>query len=536
MKRFLLFPALAAAGLAAFAEVPAPVHFSDVCVNVIAPNGSLAASSTYQGGISIIDLKTNEIIYNCPPETANPFIGVGNCISNNGIVLVSLDDYSPQYWKDGEVWDLDYPFEVVGSSCANGITPDGTRICGYLGLNAVADDEDVLMNVPCIWESDGEGGYAEPKILPYPTKDYTGRIPQYVMCNEISDDGKTIIGTVRDSKGYICFPILFREDENGEWSYELVHSELYLKEGLVFPEYPGEGPAYPDPEAYLGEESFALFEASMVAWAEAGYPDGEEPLAVDFLTEEEREAWMADSIVYNEWNDKFLAWTDAYNELIAFAPSFQMNDFHLSADGKYMAANDVRSERDEMTWMPVYTIHPWIFNLETGAITKYEDSGNIQANKILYDGVIMGSTSISVSDQQSYILKDGTVTDLYTWMKSEVPEYAEWMEQNLLFSWSDVEMNEEGEYEEVQKQAVLTGIATATPDLSIIGTWISNNWDYTTEAEAFVFNIAGAKAGVDSVAAPIMEGDVIFDMQGRQVRSAAAPGIYIINGQKRVIR
>lgn len=541
MKKLFLLSAAALAGVAiASAEAPEPLHLSNACINKIAPNGTLGVSQGYSSGVQIFDLVSGNKLFEIPGDeivNIGVGVGVGNGISNTGMVLLSTDGFLAEYWKDGEIYTLDYPDEAIGNNSANGITPDGKRICGYVGVYAAADSQDdVLMNVPCIWNEEGENEYSKPIVLPHPTKDLTGRVPQYVMANFISEDGKTILGSMVDCVGNMSVPLIWKEDADGKWSYEIVHEELYKHEDIVFPEFAGDFDGdYPWTGNFMTEEELAAFEE-----AENAYYNGltdEYPNPADYMTAEEIAAFNAYVDEYNTWAEAFNNWYGVYELFCDACPKFDMNSFMMSANGKFMATSVATPIDDPFAWFTTFSYAPWVFDLTTGDITKYADSGSIMATYVANDGAVLGTDADFEHYQQSaFIIENGKCSSMNAWIGAKVPAYETWITENMTFEvyggyWDD----ELDEFVDTVDEVTMTGVPTATPDLSKIGLWIENSWDYMTEAEAFLFDIQGGTVGVGSVATEA-EGKVIYDLSGRQLKEITAPGIYVINGKKVIVK
>ena len=129
------------------------------------------------------------------------------------------------YVKGGEWHLLPVPYPEH-TNLAHGITPDGKVICGVVGNDDVSLDATNIMSLPAVWYLQDDGTYGEPVVLPHPEKDFTGRVPQYVSAISISDDGKTVVGQVRDYRGSMEEPIVYTCNDKGEWSYTLICPEL----------------------------------------------------------------------------------------------------------------------------------------------------------------------------------------------------------------------------------------------------------------------------------------------------------------------
>lgn len=537
-KLFLLSAAVLAGAATASAEVPEPMHFSNSCINRMAPNGTLGVSKTSEK-VQILDLVSGKVIYElvCDYDQIIPDIGVGNLVSNTGIVLLTSDGFNPEYWKDGKIYTLDYPWEAEGNSNANGITPDGKRICGYTGVLEVAEGEDILMNAPCYWDAEGDD-YSTAKILPYPERDFTGRVPQYVMCNYISEDGKTIIGVMQDGFGGMAFPIRWVQNNDGEWTYDIVGESLYKPEGIVFPPYPGEGPDYVDPGEYMTEEELEAYYIALNEWWDSGDENAPQPNPADFISNPEmKEAYLEAAGPYNQWMKEFSAWSKVYDEYLAACPNFQLNSFHMSLNGKYVATTEVRMvpNDDPFGWSRYKMEYiPCIFDMSNNdQFTLIESAKGYMSSYVSNDGIILATSS---DLKNASVIENGNCTGMKEWIESQVSVYGPWMEDNMLFPVYDyVEDPATGDWIETVEEVVLTGVPTSTPDLAKIGLWIQNDWDYSTEAEAYLFDIQGGITGVVGINAET-EGKVIYDLSGRQLREISAPGIYVVNGKKVMVK
>ncbi len=89
----------------------------------------------------------------------------------------------------------------------------------------------------------------------------------------------------------------------------------------------------------------------------------------------------------------------------------------------------------------------------------------------------------------------------------------------------------------VFKKEFMTGHATSTPDLSYVALSVQNIGfvdDYDSIGVSFIFDI-NTGAAVNELR-PADEAKTIYDLSGRQLKEVSAPGIYIINGEKKVVR
>ncbi len=521
-------------------ELPIPQRIEDAYISAISPNGVYAASQTY-AGVRIFNLSNGtEDSYLADPDdwSALPYgLGLGKCISDNGIVLGGTN-MSVQYWKDGEWYDLEVPDYATDTNLANAITTDGSRICGSIGVGGISWDGDALMQAPCIWNAT-EDGFGAPIMLPHPEKDFTGRIPQYVTAVDISADGKTVIGQVVTATGMLAYPILYRENENGEWSYEIPHENFLMPEGMVFPEYPGDGPEAPNVMDYMTEEEYQAYNEALNAYWGEEIPD--EPKATDFMSEEAVAEYEAALEAYNkaneEWSNKFYEWFEAWDKCMETCPDYQFNSVMISSDGNHYGCTiQKQGESDPGSWSPwgskEYNV--WVFEVNGEGITKYEQTTDLNLTYLANDGIALAATSVGTVNN-SYILSNGECQGMYEWMNKMCPQYATWMEENMTIEYEDYEEDPAtGDWVPVERKEMMTGRPISTPDLSIMALSVQNIWDYTTEADAFIFDLKAA-TGVDSIL-PSSSEETIYDLSGRKLKNASAPGIYIINGEKKVVR
>lgn len=538
MKRFLLLSGVSAISIAALAEVSGPRIVEDAIIHSISPNGKYAVSFG-TAGMRIFDLESGEE-YTRPSEYGYEMYdpGLTKCVSDNGIIVASdMMDETPVYWRNGEWRPLPIPEGSTYTNYPQAITADGRRICGTVGLAPTSYDEDALMQGPCIWNAEGDG-FGQPVLLPHPEKDFLGTIPQYITAIDMSEDGKTIIGQIREASGMFSYPIIYKEDSEGEWSYEIPHADLMNPNNIEVIPFPGEGPIMPHYEVFMTPAEIEAYNDALNEYYDSGYtlPYPEYP---QFMTPDEIEEYNKAIDEYNElaevYNEKFYAWVNCMESLVASSPGYEYNAVQISPDGKsYGCTISTESENSGIGWGPSYDRSVWIFDLESDKITKYEKDGNLNLYYIANGGVALANT-LSGSVSNSYVLQTGEVVDMKTWIGGKSPAYVSWMEENMVFPYYDYVYNEELDYyEEVMQEEVMTGRATSTPDLSVMALSVVNTWDYMNDGNAYIFNM-NVESNVGSIR-PATDEQTIYDLSGRKLKNATAPGIYIINGEKRVVR
>ena len=538
MKKLILLFGLTAINVAVYADLPEPMVIDNASIKSISPNGKYAVSQG-ESGISIYDLKPGDETtpFNVS-DYDNYYSGDGNCVSDNGIVVASSpNNPNAQYWKDGKWHNLQLPAIALNSNHAQGVSANGSRICGNIRISGMGSNDDVLMVVPCVWNADGNG-FGKPVLLPHPDLDYSDRVPQYITAIDISADGKVIVGQIRDAQGMLNYPIIYKENESGEWSYEIPYEDLINPNKLEIVPFPGEGPIMPLFETFMTPEEIDAYNEVYEQYVSSSHPIPC-PEYWEFMTPDEIAAYNKAAEEYNEkaiaYNQKHEAWAAFMIGVANSSPAYAFNQVRISPDGKTIGCTIEESgDIDPMTGYSTVENAVWLFDLTSDKISKYNKGGDLNIHYIANNGVGIGTTSPGTVSN-SYILKDGDVIDILDWINSRAPEYASWIKENMVFPYQEEVYNEKtGNYEYIYTEGVMTGRATATPDLSTIALSVQNIWDFMDNGIAYIFDL-NATVGVTTVQSETKETS-IYDLSGRKLNNAIAPGIYIINGEKKVVR
>lgn len=533
MKRTLLLLSLATLQAATISAdgLKEPVLYENYALNCVSPNGTWAVSEVF-GNVTLINLETGDSFNFEPGESGEPYytIGLGNTLSDNGILCCSTNSNGDAaVYEDGEWKKLDTGDAGDTNSGTNGITPDGARVCGNLGLQEMTLD-DVTMIVPAIWDRQSDGSYGSYTVLPHPEADFAGRAPQYITALNISDDGRTVVGQIVDCRGFLRYPIIYTQDSNGEWSYSLPTEDLLHPEGVMLPEYPGDAPEYPEVADFMTEEQKAAYDAAYQAWVDSGYSSDLYPQENDYLDEaqlaEYNAAMESYGTEFNAWNEKYEAYDDAYWQIASLAPTFQFNSSALSPDGRYYAMTlETSDDSNPDSWFPTMIYHVWVYDRETGEFIKYEDKSLI-VHSWAGGYVLASETDAATNCFTGYMLKDGETTSLYDYLCAKGESIKDWV---------DLNMSHETEYYDYEtenvmtKTTLVTGVPAASNDLSIIASWTYTAWgDYWTESYVFDFRETG---GISTVAAR-KNGLVSFDADGNIAigSGVVAVSVYDMNG------
>lgn len=538
MKKVLLLSAVAAMSAAAVNAIE-PQVLDDVMITKLSPDGNLAVS--YMNGVvTIFDFANDKTYeYGMDEETYVSYTtGLGNAISSTGIIVGGKGDENPAYWENGE-WKMLPVSEVSGVYGPNGITPDGGVICGIVPSTSTG----ATTILPAIWTRNDDGSYSDYKILPHPSKDFSGRDLQYITAVCISNDGKTIAGQIQDYSGMLPQPIVYRMNDKNEWEYELIHPEMINVGNVEFPEWSPE-PYRPEPEDFMTPENLAAYEEAYQTYIQNGYNPDLMPYPSEYMTPEEIAAFEEAAAIYNEWLEK----DNAIGDIVWSLPDegaamFVYNNVALSGNGKYYGTTAQFIIDGEYKYMPI------IFDLETGDFTKHSADKDISITFVADNGNALAGTVMdyfSISPMQAYALKSGedTFVPLIDFLAYS-PVTVDWMKKNM--SHDGVAT---GEYDEegsliLEDNYMITGMPTANADMSVIATWTTSDlWDIDNWEKPFAYSylltpglnptgialpVDGANLAIAIVDGAIMlNGDAasvaVYDLNGRLVMNVANPG------------
>ncbi len=538
-KHLLSTCMLSALSLSAMAVIITPTTYDNISFRYLSPNGEYAVSDL-NGKMTIMDshsLYSGEEKYVYGDETTSYSCGQGNSISNDGTVVgIVGDDLNAAYWKDGEWYMLDVP-DLNMMNMANAITPDGARICGSVGFNAFAAEGDNLMMAPAYWDRDADGGYGECVLLPYPSLDLTGRVPQYVTAIYISEDGHTIAGQVKDGMGMLNYPIVYKQAEDGNWSYTILLEEQFKPKGELMP-FPGEMPAMPVQEEYMSEEAFAEYLAAINA-----FYNGETtvfPEITDYMTPEELARYEADKAAYDEeyaiWWAAFEAFQQMYNEVYETAPNFVFNNVRMTPDGNtYVCTSQVRDTSDPEAWNPKTTNVPCTIKIADQTLTEYAYEGqSLLAVSVPNNDVILTATDANGVPATGYVLNiaDKSYVNLYDWLAEKSDFLARWVEETLV---KEVSKFDPWTGETIEGEFRYTGSAYASSDMEYIVFWNGASWDstYSLMAWGCFINIPGTKLSVGTVSED--NAVIRFDKSGNLVSSQCLSDVKVYDMSGRLI-
>ncbi|MDE5790519.1 MAG: hypothetical protein K2H96_04750 [Muribaculaceae bacterium] len=512
-------------------------------------------SSKISANGAVILSQTDEYVMECDAATGNVELldmfdlGAGNCISADGSVIVgsTLED-APVIWKNGEMMNLGYLSAIYPKCDFNCITGDGKRVAGF--VTNLSKEKSETMSVPMYMDFNSDGTLGEVNLLPYPKKDWAGQDPQYVYPVSISNDGKRIVGQVKDNSGYAVYPIIFSQGADGEWSYTLPTESLINPQKRAIPEYPGEFPLTPpNMDDYMTAEELQAYQEAEDAY----YQSGETlpfPYKENYMTEAEINAFNEAVEVYNaaarEYNAKSRAYYEDIFSIMFESVFFYQNGLAMDSEGKkiYMAAEkeyvlgslDDEDPEYEITY-PCYS-----YDVITGELSEVKDRADGAypiPKQVLPDGSVIGVTPMpsSLDDEirppLSYVIKPGANEFISLQDKlSQINAAAtEWLTANFT---KDVLVSLDWETgDEIVEKYLMTGNAVVSDDWTVVSGGVLAYMYYSSDPEeesANAYESYLIRSDLSGISAVVSDLKVVetryYDLNGIEVKNPGK-GIYV---------
>lgn len=565
MKKTLLTMAcLLLGGMMAWAQKAAPAvgcMYEGVPFNNASANGKWLVSNV-QSAVYIFDVDGNKVYEFMDENYVDAyFAGYGRSVTNDGMVvgmmqkLVDPETYTSEtnaaYFKNGEWVVLPQMSGVkAGMNAAHACTPDGRVICGALapdGVNLGSSGQALLF--PVVWTLGADNQYVCEK-LPCPEKDFTGRFPQYITAMDISDDGNTIVGQIRDYSGFYIVPILYTRNSEGQWSYQVVAGDV-VYDAEKFKNLPAwkESPDYPEQSDYITAEEQAAYDAAEKAYWElyqrcqdgdADWDDlGEYPEMENFMSEAERQAYQAAVSQYYAdlatWEPIKQAYDAALDEGTT-GKSCLFNSIHLSPDGRYILADfsEPDPNADPFSWVPSALYSNYVVDVSKDDKAVYVTKTNMVSTGIQNNGNYIVAGPASDMARSSYVATAGSekVTPIIDWCRAQrKTAAANFMDENLHFEVTNYIYDPETgmESEEVVGDSLITGTALFTADGEHIVSWFSNPTTY--QYVSYTIDLSDeAQSGIRGVEVAEGEAQVLrreyFNLQGQRI-AAPTKGVYL---------
>lgn len=522
MKKFLTLVMLTCGAMSYAQEVAEAVVIHDATARKISPDGKWVGCHGTSIVVYNVENNSSEIYPECS-------IGNGNAMSLDG-TTVGLQYGNGAFMKGGEII---VPEIFVNSDCGlNGITSDGTRVVGYAKNPLLkADDGDpydsgIPVYLPFYCDVNEDGSVEKFNFLPVPEKDFLGETPMYFKGIWISDDGKTMLGVMIDSFGRFEDPILFKESENGEWTYSTPTREFFNPQHIELPENPWEkAPQEPNYRDYMTP---LQYQAYMDAWENYFLNGGPEVNPFDYMSDEMAQKYIEDYEKYANYFDDHIAeineYEKAYRELLT--TSIYFGEAAMDPQGAYFASNAVYYD-EEGTNSSSKII---IFNTQTGENQIIESQyPGLKVYQVLSDGTIIAYTGLFTYDAlQGYIYLPGEedFVPFSNYLASINPTYYDWL--------AEVFPNGEGIVSLSQDMTVAAGgvdVLSAVdpsdfPDSIIL---------------SYVLPNLKTSASVESIEIPVNDGIYhVYNLMGVKILETKdksdiknlGKGIFIVNGKK----
>lgn len=359
MRKSLLTAALAAMAMTS-ANAQVYDNIQDYEFDRMSDNGQFISAANVNAGVTILNRYTGQQYDFSDPSMATVYACFA--ISNNGIA-VGNNGYCACYWKDGKEIELPQPAEGDaardGMGNAFSISANGKYIIGNVSTGA-GYSVDNLMTEPVVWTLQADGTYTY-EVLPHDKTDFSGRAPQYISAQCISEDGKFVVVQVRDYSGAVMYPVFYTKQEDGTWTRKSFGAGFFWDEEQIaaLPEYPVDpSNEIPEPTAYFTAQDTIDYNKAVDDYSAAldecnqGIRDWADlptyPQYWMYITEK-RDQWVADSAAYTAKANQYL--TDITDYLDKFYAaltnkSIVMNQWSMSMNGKYIATgmedNDLR--------------------------------------------------------------------------------------------------------------------------------------------------------------------------------------------------
>lgn len=538
-KTLLLAAAFCAMTISSSAQV---LNILDnVQISKVSNDGKLVYTTDMDGNAIVVNLATGdqelyEAGYDAERDLYTPryFFGFGRGCSDSQRIVGAIDECTPGYLENGTWTALPMPAELLKPglmSQADDITPDNKRICGVMaGASFGAMNETMVL--PCYWEMQADGSYSMPIALPHPELDFTGRAPQYITARAISADGKTIVGQLTDYSGFYIFPIVYRQDAEGNWSYDMCCNDMIYNKDAQFPLVPEE-PEYVNAEDYMDDAAKAAWAAALAQYDEEAaiaqeefmngnyeYPWPEYPEIGNYVSD--KEAYQAAMDAYNTANDAYQAALNALYEMwddpnIMYGPSFEFNTVMLSADGRYMSqAYFIEGEPDPDAWFPSMDYKTIVVDLQNGnAVTTLPT--DYAPSCFLADNTLVLSSPASAYSRDSYLWKQGDTEpkSVMSYWETASPEAASMYKEEMTF---DGMAGYDEEWNPIVGDKICkTGTCVATPDAKVWVGWLSAD-DFVGVEDWYLRTFAlelGSSTGIDKNALNnVAESYVVTNMAG----------------------
>lgn len=526
MKKLLLTFVLGVATAGIYAQAPKPYTIPEAFVQNVSKNGRFAMAQDVAGNAIMLSVNTQLAEWF---QTYYP--GNGNCVSDNGVMVgQSIEDEKCAIMKDGKAKKLQFVSNsAIGSLDA--ITPDGTRASGYISN----PNGGFTTSVPFYCDLNENGEVMDYQILPYPKEDFFNDAPQFCNATYISDDGKTIAGIVMAGSGFYTYPIVYSQNENGEWNYVCPSQPLFNPDHLEIPEAPDDDnlplPDPPQITSYMSTQKAMEWENAMKQYNDTRDESYNPWNNLDYyISLEDYDEWeSAVSQYYKDIKEQIEAIYDQYWKDMAKigAGARFIPNMALSPQGNLLMAS-LGINDDEYTTDESDSYVTYLFDLENETFSKLESlhSENLIPTQIMEDGTLVGlSAPRTPLPYNAYIRLAGEedFISFYDYMSDTAPSFLPWIEENVNLTSSNG----------------LSGMISFSGDMNVI----AGGKPFSSAMMSYI--IVLKESGVESIKVEDQNGTYrVFNLNGINVLNTNEKeklldlpcGLYIINGKKTIIR
>lgn len=503
MKKFLLL-SFSFLGMSLMAqEITEPLVIPQLYTWKLTPNGKWFAGGTRE----VCDY------YNLDIGKIETYQGAKyGTITNDGVL--AINGGKPSLLINGEVV-IPPSLEGARSGSVQLISSSGNRLCGSINYPSAG------INGMYVCDIDENGVVGAPQPVPRPTLDFFGCKPQFVNMQAISDDGSTITGFVQDWRGFYCYPIIFRENEDGKWEYSYPTETLFNPNNYPIPENPWlNEPKFPNFTDFMNPVEKMAYEDALANYYMGFLP--ELPDAKDYMTPEEWDSYYEAALYYNDWwygqQDAIKAYENGYNKILNSSVIFDLNEVAISPDGNLIGCSYLEYP-DGIEKVGVIKI-----NTHEPLFQKYESlDEDLYTTQILNDGTMLMSQPMILSPNTYIILPDKMeMMNIKDYFEETHPDYLAWINEYL----------------------ERTGTIYTNEDMTVFsGSVLPADCDRVEEVTggyyAFTYIFSPEIAGVEEI--PYTSDSLInvFSLQGYKILETKnlddlknlPKGIYVINGK-----
>lgn len=577
-----LYAMMFAAMMTCQAQAQTARMFEGTAFSKFSPDGTWLVENN-NGSLNILNAKTGDEYSSADPTgNAMYMVGLGNSVTNSGVLAGTCGDYAG-IWQNGS-WTTLPQATGVGTTynAANAITPDERRIVGILGNDGTSFGSDGMQAYPVVWTKNDMGEYECAK-LPCPEKDFLGLVPQYITATSISEDGKTIVGQVRDNSGFYVLPIVYRESADGEWSYTILGEEdVYDKTRLnELPKVP-EQPKYPNVGDYMTQEDVDAYEAAYAKYEEQlnlyyqgiidEYPDY--PMYEDYIGDQERkDAYVAALKKYQEDQQAYMdAYTAYQNKLaeITTKCDFVQNALYVSGNGRYVGATlEDRATGDSWSGSNVNYIGYFDLQAAEPSFVRCTAGGDYLLTSVLNDATMFVGTPAKEYTRNTFVVRHGESSNqmltLPQYVSERSEEMSKWIVDNnsydvTIWGYDD---NWEPYEKDVITDSLVTGTVMTNSDGTLIVSYYTDQFSSNQQARTLSYVVdlntttgigtavadrqkktfGATLSGHSIVAGADTDKMEVYDMEGRKLNADAnqktvtvGSGVYVVrttgkNGQ-----